>query len=131
MKEIVWKYFFSKAILLMNSLKCPRSKLLSHCPTELFPIYQNKHWTILQWDSRSLDPSSHYIILKIVGFFVSCLVWSGLVWLLLKTFSDSDRAASLLGSCPFLWLKNESRIRFKSQYHERSSGNTIWVQVFL
>jgi hypothetical protein len=29
----------------MNSLKCPKSKSLSHCLTELFPICQNKHWT--------------------------------------------------------------------------------------
>jgi hypothetical protein len=39
-----------------------------HCPTELLPIYQNKHWTIRQWDDRSVDPSSHHIILKIVEF---------------------------------------------------------------
>ena len=52
----------------MNSLKCPKSKSLSHCLTELFPIYQNKQWTIRQQDNCSVDPSSHRIILKIVGY---------------------------------------------------------------
>ena len=52
----------------MNSLKCPKSKSLSHCLTQLFPIYQNKPWTIRQQDYRFVDPSSHRIILKIVGF---------------------------------------------------------------
>ena len=37
-------YFQSNSV--MNSLKCPNLKSLSHCPTESFPIYQNKHWTI-------------------------------------------------------------------------------------
>ena len=50
------------------TLLCPESKSLSHCFTELFPIYQNKHWTIEWWDDRFVDPSSHRIILKIVGF---------------------------------------------------------------
>ena len=49
----------------MSILKCPKSKSLSQCLTELFPIYQNKHWTIRQWDNCSIDPSSHRIILKI------------------------------------------------------------------
>ena len=51
-----------------NSLICPRTKSASHCLTELFPIYQNKHWTIRRQDDNSLDPSSHSIILTIVGF---------------------------------------------------------------
>ena len=50
----------------MNNLKCP--KLLSHCLTELFPIYQNKHWTIRRQDNCSVDLLSHHIILKIVRF---------------------------------------------------------------
>ena len=52
----------------MSSLKCPKSKLLSHCLTELFPIYQNKHWAIRLQDNSSVDTLSHRIILKIVGF---------------------------------------------------------------
>jgi hypothetical protein len=52
----------------LNSLKCPKSKSLSHCLTELFQIYQNKHWTIRRRDDHSVGPSSHRIILKIVGF---------------------------------------------------------------
>ena len=58
-------YFHS----VMNSLKYPKSKSLSHCLTALFPIYQNKHWTIRRRDNRSIDSSSHHIILMIVGFY--------------------------------------------------------------
>ena len=60
--------FYFQGNSVMNSLKCPKSKSLSHCHTELFPIYQNKHWTIRWRDDRSINPSSHCIILKIVGF---------------------------------------------------------------
>ena len=59
-------YFQSNSV--MNSLKCPKSKSLSYCLTELFTIYQNKHWTIRQWDNCSIHPSFHHITLKTVGF---------------------------------------------------------------
>ena len=61
----------------MNSLKCPKSKSLSYCLTELFPFYQNKYWTIQRRDDLSVDPSVHRIIFKIVGFvvFVKFLHW--------------------------------------------------------
>ena len=52
----------------MNYLKGPKSKSLSHCLTELFSIYQNKHWTIRRRDDRSVDQLSHCILFKIVGF---------------------------------------------------------------
>jgi hypothetical protein len=61
-------YFQSNSV--MNSLKCPKLKSLSHCFTEFFPFYQNKHWTIQQREDRSVDPSFHCIKMKIVGFFV-------------------------------------------------------------
>ena len=48
-------YFQSNSV--MNSLKCPKSKSLSHCLTELFPIYQNNIWTIRQWDNHTIIPS--------------------------------------------------------------------------
>ena len=61
----------------MNSLKCTKSKSLSHCLTELLPLYHNKHWTIIQWDDRSVYPSSHRIISKIFGFQESvCSFWN-------------------------------------------------------
>jgi hypothetical protein len=37
-------YFQSNAV--KNSLKCPMAKSATLCLTELFAIYQNKHWTI-------------------------------------------------------------------------------------
>ena len=66
-------YFQSNSV--MNSLKCPKSKSLSHCLTELFPFYQNKHWTIQRQDDRSVDPSFHCIILKIVRFQEAALLF--------------------------------------------------------
>ena len=48
-----------------------KSKSLSRFFTELFPIYQNKNWSNRQQDNQSVDPSSHCIILKIVGFYLS------------------------------------------------------------
>ena len=65
-------YFQSNSV--MNSLKCPKSKSLSHCLTELFPIYQNEHWTIRRRDDCFVDPLSHGIILKIVGFLISLYI---------------------------------------------------------
>ena len=59
-------YFLSNSV--MNSLKCPKSKSVIHCFTELFPFYQNKHWTIQRGNDWSVDPSFHCIIFKIVGF---------------------------------------------------------------
>ena len=67
--------FFFQSNSIMNSLKCPKSKSLSHCLTELFPIYQNKHWTIRRQDDCFVDPSCHRIILKIVRFQIK---WSAL-----------------------------------------------------
>ena len=60
--------FYFQSNFIMNSLKCPKSKSLSHCLTELFLFYHNKHWTIQRRDDCSVDPSFHCIILKIVGF---------------------------------------------------------------
>ena len=62
-------YFQSNSV--KNSLQCPKAKSATHSLTELFPIFQNKHWTIKQWEDRTVVPSSHCIILKSVGFYVS------------------------------------------------------------
>ena len=49
--------FYFQGNSVMNSLKCPNAKSLSHCLTELFPIYQNNIWTIRQWDNHTIVPS--------------------------------------------------------------------------
>ena len=41
--------------LFINSLICPKTKSPSHCLSKLFPIYQNKHWTIRQQHNCSFD----------------------------------------------------------------------------
>ena len=46
-----------------QQIKWLKSKSLSHCLTELFPIYQNKHWTVRRQDNHSVNPSSHRITL--------------------------------------------------------------------
>ena len=50
-------YFQSNSV--KNSLICPKAKSATHCLTKLFPIYQNKHWTIRRWDDHTLVPSCH------------------------------------------------------------------------
>ena len=60
-------YFLS----VKNSLKCPKAKSATHCLTELFQIYQNKHWIIRQQDNHTVVPSSRRILLKIVSFYSS------------------------------------------------------------
>ena len=47
---------------------CPKPKSAIHCLTKLFPIYQNKPWTIRRRDDCSVDPSFHRTILNIAGF---------------------------------------------------------------
>ena len=73
----MWKMEFYFQSNWNNSLKCPNSNSLSHCLTELFPIYQNKYWTIRQWDHLSIDQSTQHIILKIVGILTICHSFSG------------------------------------------------------
>ena len=46
-------------------MKCPRAKSSNHCLTELFSIYQNKHWTIRRRDNHIVVQSSHLNISKI------------------------------------------------------------------
>ena len=71
--------FFFQNNSVENSLICPRTKSASHCLTELFPIYQNKHWTIRRRDDHIVVQSSHRNIFKIDRFqvtrFTNIPVW--------------------------------------------------------
>ena len=62
--------FFLQNNSVENSLICPKNKSASHCPTKLFPIYPNNHWTIRRWDDHIVVPSSNRIKLKIDWFLV-------------------------------------------------------------
>ena len=64
--------FYLQSNSVMDSLKCLKSKSLSHCLTKLLPIYQNKHWTIRR---RSFNPWSYCIVSKIVGFLYENCLW--------------------------------------------------------
>ena len=57
--------FFLQNNSVENSLICPRAKSSNHCLTELFSIYQNKHWTIRRRDDHIVVPSSNRIKSKI------------------------------------------------------------------
>ena len=66
--QLIIFYFLqlkNKIKLFSNSLKCPRAKSSNHCLTELFSIYQNKHWTIRRRDDHIVVPSSNRIKSKI------------------------------------------------------------------
>ena len=71
--------FFFQNNSVENSLICPRTKSASHCLTELFPIYQNKHWTIRRRDDHIVVQSSHHNIFKIDWFLVDKRVSYGAV----------------------------------------------------
>ena len=63
--------FFLQNNSVENSLICPKKKSASHCPTELFPIYPNNHWTIRRRDDHIVVPSSNRIKLKIDWFLLT------------------------------------------------------------
>ena len=63
--------FFLKNNYVENSLICPKDKSENHCPTELFPIYPDNHWTIRRRDNHIVVPSSNRIKLKIDWFLFS------------------------------------------------------------
>ena len=50
--------FFFQSNSVKNSLKCPKAKSANHCITKLFPIYQNKNWTIRRQDNHTVVPLS-------------------------------------------------------------------------
>ena len=67
-RNCVKNWFFLQNNSVENSLVCPKNKSASHCPTGLFPIYPNNHWTIRRRDDHIVVPSSHCNILKIDWF---------------------------------------------------------------
>jgi hypothetical protein len=62
-------YFQSNSV--KNSLKFSMAESATYCLTQLFPTYQNKHWTIGRQEDHTVVPSYHRIILEIVGFLVN------------------------------------------------------------
>ena len=56
-------YFQSNSV--KSNFICPKAKSATHFLTELFPIYQNKHWTIRQRDDHIVVQSSQGNISKI------------------------------------------------------------------
>ena len=61
---------------------CPKAKSATHCLTELFSIYQNKHGTIRRRDDYIVVQSSHHNIFKIDWFYFIAATCSFWTWLL-------------------------------------------------
>ena len=64
--------FFFQNNSVENSLICPKDKSANHCPIEIFPIYQKKHWTIRRWDDHIVVQTSRRNMFKIDGFVAIC-----------------------------------------------------------
>ena len=115
-------YFQSNSV--MNSLKCSKSKSLSHCLTELLPIYQNKHGTIRRRDDCSVDPSSHRIILNIVGFLVITNLGGQLLLNILPTqIICPNTFIWQLFLCFLVWFENWNMLSNLFTFTFGDSGN--------
>ena len=124
-------YFQSNSV--MNSLKCPKSKSLSHCLNELFPIYQDKYWTIRQQDDRSVDPS-YYI--------EDCRIFKFKSWLDSNAHKSQDadvRSSDMkrfLSMCtwPTNAMAQKWNIFIESIYRRKMHSNhlrsSIWMNYF-
>ena len=53
---------------------------------KVFPVYQNKHWSIRWQDDHTVAPSSHHIVLKIVEFYKLTLAKKSRPYMTLPTF---------------------------------------------
>ena len=73
-KKLCLKWIFLQNNSVENSLICPRAKSSNHCLTELFSIYQNKHWTIRWRDNHIVVPSSNRIKSKIDWILESSII---------------------------------------------------------
>ena len=106
----------------MNSLKCPKSKSLSHCLTELFPIYQNKHWTIRWRDNRSVNHSH-----KIAGVNETKKTLAPL-WI--KRGREGNLCASL-HTCIYIFQSSSHHLMefFKIYEYRLVPCSSIWTQI--
>ena len=115
---------------------CPKTKSATHCLTELFPIYQNKHWTIGRWDDHSVNPSSHHIILKIVRFYAKGISVPTSVWAWNPKFFKNtpseiiplhcDDGMHFSVSCSFFGKKKYMASRFWIAYFLLSGSDENW-----
>ena len=91
-----------------NSLIYPKNKSASHCPTELFPIYPNNHWTIRWRDDHIIVPSSSRIKLKndwfvVLNLSMLCLVTINLWFCRCKTYNKVFLLENIAKSKRFLF----------------------------
>ena len=107
-KKLCKKWIFSlQNNSVENSLICPKNKSASHCPTELFPIHPNNHWTIRRRDDHIVVPSSNRIKLKIDWFSEYCQIIN-----LRFCFIKKDYRRTLLEKL-WYWLKDGSgKVKF-------------------
>ena len=121
-------YFQSNSV--MNGLKCPKSKSLSNCLTELFPIYQNKHWTIRRQKDRFVNPSFHRIMLNIIWFLVILIGQAVTNWPI-KASSGHANASTpeTLPNDPHLSIKTPNCPSLKTQEAAQVVSDAISKQV--
>ena len=114
---IIWKIFernFAKNCVkngvflqnnsVENSLICPKNKSASHCPTELFPIYPNNHWTIRWRDGHIVVPSSNRIKLKIDRFHIKdSRLENNNFWLINKKIIRLISKTGTFTYCIYFW----------------------------
>ena len=86
---------------------------LSYCLTDLFPIYQYKHWTIRRWDDHIVVSSSNRIKSKID-------------WILIRSWSTLQRGWNIVSNdgqlqywatfrqCYLLYIHKQEHFSFSS-----------------
>ena len=99
-------------------MKCPRAKSSNHCLTELFSIYQNKHWTIKRRDNHIVVSSSNHIKLKIDWILADL----ELVFLELRLTITFIRN---MYEC----LKYEFQVVFKINHINFKQNQTFWISI--
>jgi hypothetical protein len=99
------------------------AKSATHCLTELFPIYQNKYWTIRWQDDHTIVPSSHHIILKIVGFFY--LTWG---YITLALGSGQVDNADLLSKVVKNFFSNREKTTDRRKYKGKHKNSPMVIK---
>ena len=116
--------FWTMPILIFSPvqiiMKCPNAKSLSHCLTELFPIYQNNIWTIRQWDNHTIIPSYYTEDCRILDIHFHCFKVGIKFALHLKVILDG------LGTNHILWFAFGEKWLLMKTVAKNASG-VIWI----
>ena len=113
--------FFFQNNSVENSLICHKDKSAKHCPIEIFPIYQKKHWTIRRWDDHIVVQTSRRNIFKIDGFKMKNL--STEIHILILSIKSTHQL--------FPWLELLSKFLLYLEFHNiKSTGEICEVEKY-